>query len=459
MIHNISSTIDRPKPAEHYLAFVPQLSSEERVSLCTIPTALLTTKVNRASSECKRCSFLPQVLSAFLGDDGIGQEDGSMGDESLVTSARMTLSRMALDNNNSSLHRNHPALVSLLQFRRGTSSIHLCPSLMDDLLVPFLADAFTFLREAKKETSCSSGGHHSLPGPDDLSSSLKRLESRTVEMSLELKDLEVISTTKVDPEAPSPEADQDDPCLIILDGIDEELVAKMDERGQGKVRELQRELMSLRKRMERVFKAMERGREGAARHLLFILIHEIWSRLIASYHLKHGLDQLIDSPTADNGRLSTREALALKEENGSLLARVSRLESDLSVTQEESSALLLDLSSSREALDRAHREIEVLRREAALMASEGRARTRRQELKGALLFSSLPRRDQGLDDPDGDDTPPKDSSHDHGCPVCWTRKKDRVAFNCGHQACSECSERLQLCPLCRVPIAIRIKLF
>ncbi|XP_021669118.2 E3 ubiquitin-protein ligase RGLG2 isoform X1 [Hevea brasiliensis] len=44
------------------------------------------------------------------------------------------------------------------------------------------------------------------------------------------------------------------------------------------------------------------------------------------------------------------------------------------------------------------------------------------------------------------------------CPICLTNAKD-MAFGCGHQTCCECGESLQLCPICRSTIQMRIKLY
>ncbi len=44
------------------------------------------------------------------------------------------------------------------------------------------------------------------------------------------------------------------------------------------------------------------------------------------------------------------------------------------------------------------------------------------------------------------------------CPVCWEARKGLV-FQCGHQTCGACGERLTACPICRVAISIRIKTY
>ncbi|KAJ0257863.1 hypothetical protein HA466_0086580 [Hirschfeldia incana] len=44
------------------------------------------------------------------------------------------------------------------------------------------------------------------------------------------------------------------------------------------------------------------------------------------------------------------------------------------------------------------------------------------------------------------------------CPVCLVNAKN-MAFNCGHQTCNQCGETIQTCPICRVSIAVRIKLY
>ncbi|XP_006301528.2 E3 ubiquitin-protein ligase RGLG5 isoform X1 [Capsella rubella] len=44
------------------------------------------------------------------------------------------------------------------------------------------------------------------------------------------------------------------------------------------------------------------------------------------------------------------------------------------------------------------------------------------------------------------------------CPVCLMNPKN-LAFNCGHQTCSECGDDLSVCPICRSSITVRIKLY
>lgn len=50
------------------------------------------------------------------------------------------------------------------------------------------------------------------------------------------------------------------------------------------------------------------------------------------------------------------------------------------------------------------------------------------------------------------------ASDNHLCPICITEPKD-MAFGCGHQTCCECGQDLSLCPICRMPIQTRIKLY
>ncbi|KMZ64902.1 Copine I-like [Zostera marina] len=46
------------------------------------------------------------------------------------------------------------------------------------------------------------------------------------------------------------------------------------------------------------------------------------------------------------------------------------------------------------------------------------------------------------------------------CPICLVNPKD-MTFGCGHLTCKECgtSEALKFCPLCRVPITTRVRLY
>ncbi|CAN8238709.1 unnamed protein product [Cochlearia groenlandica] len=55
--------------------------------------------------------------------------------------------------------------------------------------------------------------------------------------------------------------------------------------------------------------------------------------------------------------------------------------------------------------------------------------------------------------------PPSTARNDgQGCPICLMSPKN-MAFNCGHQTCSECGEDLSVCPICRSSISVRIKLY
>ncbi|XP_078149151.1 E3 ubiquitin-protein ligase RGLG2-like [Carex rostrata] len=44
------------------------------------------------------------------------------------------------------------------------------------------------------------------------------------------------------------------------------------------------------------------------------------------------------------------------------------------------------------------------------------------------------------------------------CPICLVNPKD-MAFGCGHQTCCNCANTLEKCPICRVAIKIRVKLY
>ncbi|KAK6148260.1 hypothetical protein DH2020_019172 [Rehmannia glutinosa] len=50
------------------------------------------------------------------------------------------------------------------------------------------------------------------------------------------------------------------------------------------------------------------------------------------------------------------------------------------------------------------------------------------------------------------------ATDNHLCPICITEPKD-MAFGCGHQTCCECGQDLSSCPICRMPIETRIKLY
>ncbi len=44
------------------------------------------------------------------------------------------------------------------------------------------------------------------------------------------------------------------------------------------------------------------------------------------------------------------------------------------------------------------------------------------------------------------------------CPICMDRTCD-VVFGCGHLACSQCAQTLNICHMCRLEIQQKIHLF
>ncbi|KAI3997565.1 hypothetical protein MKX01_029396 [Papaver californicum] len=52
----------------------------------------------------------------------------------------------------------------------------------------------------------------------------------------------------------------------------------------------------------------------------------------------------------------------------------------------------------------------------------------------------------------------EDTREEVVCPICLENSRD-LAFGCGHRTCQECGSELSLCPICRTPISIRIKLY
>uniref|UniRef100_A0A0E0JTX5 RING-type domain-containing protein n=1 Tax=Oryza punctata TaxID=4537 RepID=A0A0E0JTX5_ORYPU len=52
----------------------------------------------------------------------------------------------------------------------------------------------------------------------------------------------------------------------------------------------------------------------------------------------------------------------------------------------------------------------------------------------------------------------KNTTDEQVCPICLTNPKD-MAFQCGHLTCKECGPTLSTCPLCRVPITMRVRLY
>ncbi|PNH04533.1 E3 ubiquitin-protein ligase [Tetrabaena socialis] len=50
------------------------------------------------------------------------------------------------------------------------------------------------------------------------------------------------------------------------------------------------------------------------------------------------------------------------------------------------------------------------------------------------------------------------SERDLMCPVCWEARKALV-FGCGHQTCCACGDKLAACPICRLPVSLRIRVY
>ena len=44
------------------------------------------------------------------------------------------------------------------------------------------------------------------------------------------------------------------------------------------------------------------------------------------------------------------------------------------------------------------------------------------------------------------------------CPICLNYER-KIVFNCGHSTCNDCSDKLKICPECRVEISNRIKFY
>ncbi|RID54792.1 hypothetical protein BRARA_G02085 [Brassica rapa] len=53
---------------------------------------------------------------------------------------------------------------------------------------------------------------------------------------------------------------------------------------------------------------------------------------------------------------------------------------------------------------------------------------------------------------------PASEEHTQNCPICLTSRKD-VAFGCGHMTCRDCGSRIANCPICRVVITSRLRLY
>uniref|UniRef100_A0A1J3K8D7 RING-type E3 ubiquitin transferase n=1 Tax=Noccaea caerulescens TaxID=107243 RepID=A0A1J3K8D7_NOCCA len=53
---------------------------------------------------------------------------------------------------------------------------------------------------------------------------------------------------------------------------------------------------------------------------------------------------------------------------------------------------------------------------------------------------------------------PSSQEQTQNCPICLTNQKD-VAFNCGHTTCKDCGSRISNCPICRVLITNRLRLY
>lgn len=51
-----------------------------------------------------------------------------------------------------------------------------------------------------------------------------------------------------------------------------------------------------------------------------------------------------------------------------------------------------------------------------------------------------------------------DEQNQSACPVCLTDARD-LAFGCGHMTCRDCASKLSHCPICRVRITSRLRVY
>ncbi|XP_015876081.2 E3 ubiquitin-protein ligase RGLG4 [Ziziphus jujuba] len=51
-----------------------------------------------------------------------------------------------------------------------------------------------------------------------------------------------------------------------------------------------------------------------------------------------------------------------------------------------------------------------------------------------------------------------DERNEMACPICLTNAKD-LAFGCGHMTCRDCGSRISSCPICRIPISNRLRIY
>lgn len=66
---------------------------------------------------------------------------------------------------------------------------------------------------------------------------------------------------------------------------------------------------------------------------------------------------------------------------------------------------------------------------------------------------------QSMKEPTGFESGAESSApQEQVCPICLTNPKN-MTFQCGHMTCKDCGPTLVTCPLCRVPITMRIRLY
>lgn len=420
--------------AAEYLEYTSTLSIEERRALLTVPKRMVAAALSR-TTDCPRCQFLHHVSSCLMPTSSSIANDGASAVERLF---EITKERT----------------LSLWQFLWNfESNIQLSPSLLQDdkLLQSFLLQSIALLQSAQTET-CER--HKGSPGPSELTTALKRLQSKEREME------ELLGCTS-DPLNSSESAF----CICTGARLCEETDEGDAVQPLNSQNPVTNALQQVRSRRCRLLKAYDLGLHEGCLKLLSIVCGVMWSNVIASYHshqASRAWSTLVSNASlASSGtieevvdtiaRVDNEETSLLSNTLGELQQRCNEYQ-DLYM---EALKRLDSITTNLAKAEAERQQVEASSRlswaqwqgqvEALEMLSETELQQLSSDMEQALLRVRLQLAQAKV---------PKDAM----CPICWENSKD-IAFGCGHRVCGSCSDKVSLCPICRKDVNMRIKLF
>ncbi len=212
-----------------------------------------------------------------------------------------------------------------------------------------------------------------------------------------------------------------------------------------------RQLGSRRKRLEA---ALSHGLKNGSKALLSHLVRMCWRRAFAEFYAMKSLGMrnlphtLPDSPAADASALGLQDVVSMSPQQAKrLLDSQDELKLKLQLEETKNMGLRAELGASRDELAQLSREIDELNPGESTINSMSLAdlETVMESLEAKVTRLKMRKASLIVE-------------QSNKCCVCWSNAKE-IAFQCGHQTCHACSERIETCPICRVAIDIRIKLY